>query len=244
MEKHDMQTSEWVEDKLMQLNAEHDWQPDAARTLSRIRNRHEHDAAKSWRWIWVSAAFVGGGLASLAFPAPRAMAERVWAPCVGACESFFTGKAPVGREASSVPLGIGDPAPDFTLSGADGATIHLSDYRGRVVLLNFWATWCPPCRVEIPWFVEFERTLGPRGFAVIGVSMDSDGWKAVRPFGESRKIQYALGIGDEALGRKFGGVESLPTTLLIDPDGRIRAKYVGITDRAVYEQAIEELLSR
>jgi cytochrome c biogenesis protein CcmG/thiol:disulfide interchange protein DsbE len=242
MEKHDMQTSQWVEDKLMELNAEQDWQPNAARALSRIRDRRERETAKSSRWIWVSAAFVGGGLASLAFPAPRAMAERVWAPCVGACESFFAGKAPLARQASNGPLQVGDVAPDFPLIG-EGSMIRLSDYRGRAVLLNFWATWCPPCRVEIPWFIEFERAFGPRGFAVIGVSMGGNGWKAVRPFREAQGIQYALGLGGDVLAQRFS-VDSLPTTLLIGPDGRIRAKYVGITERAVYEKAIKELLPR
>lgn len=240
-----METSHWVDEKLTKLNDgfEQNWQPNANRALSRICERQTGGAAavKS-RGIWLSAAILAGGLGSLAFPAPRAMAERVWAPCVGACESFFAGKGTVARAPSNVPLEIGDTAPDFTLSGADGATIRLADYRGRVVLLNFWATWCPPCRVEIPWFAEFERTFGPRGFAVLGVSLDEDGWKAVLPFRDAHRIPYALGISDEALARKFGSVDSLPTTLLIGPDGKVRARYTGIIGRADYEKAIRKLL--
>src|SRR5712671_2004016 len=74
------------------------------------------------------------------------------------------------------------PAPDFALKDADGKTVHLSDYKGKVVLLDFWATWCAPCKIEIPWFMEFEQQLKDRGFAVVGVSMDEDGWGVVKPY--------------------------------------------------------------
>src|SRR5262245_36120846 len=87
-------------------------------------------------------------------------------------------KAPQDRKA----------APDFTLKDAAGAKIKLSAYRGNVVLLNFWATWCGPCKVEIPWFIEFESAYKERGLAIVGVSMDEDGWKAARPFIEKMKM--------------------------------------------------------
>lgn len=242
-----METSRWTDEKLGELNSEYpdSWRPNAARALSRIVDRQEYPGSKKSRWIWASATVLAGGLGSLAFPAPRGAAQRALAPCVGACESFFAGKAPKARSAMNPPVpGLGDLAPDFTLKGADGAFIRLSDYRNKVVLLNFWATWCPPCRAEIPWFVEFERNFGARGFAVIGVSMDEDGWKAVGPFREAHKIRYALGIGDDALARLFGGVDSLPQTLLIGPDGKIAAKYTGIVSRNDYQTAIEKLLPK
>lgn len=119
-------------------------------------------------------------------------------------------------------------APDFALQDANGATVHLSDYKGKVVLLDFWATWCGPCKVEIPWFMEFEQQLKDRGFAVLGVSMDEDGWKAVKPFVEKEKINYRIILGNDQVGDAYGGVESLPTTFVIDRDGKIAAVHNGI----------------
>jgi peroxiredoxin len=120
------------------------------------------------------------------------------------------------------------PAPDFTLKDANGATVHLSDYKGKVVLLDFWATWCGPWKVEIPWFMEFEQQLKDRGFAVLGVSMDEDGWTSVKPYIEKRKINFRILLGNDQVGDAYGGVESLPTTFVIDRDGRIAAKHEGI----------------
>jgi peroxiredoxin len=243
-----METSQWVDEKLRALHAESAdvdgaWQPSAARALNHIRVRRQQPGSGRSRWIWASATVLACGLGSLAFPAPRAAAERVLAPCVGACEILFMGKTEERRSTTItfVPV-IGAFAPEFALTGADGAAIRLADYRGKVVLLNFWATWCPPCRAEIPWFVEFEREYAERGLAVIGISMDKDGWKAVRPFQKAHGIQYALGIGSNALARKFGGVESLPQTLLIGRDGKIVANYSGIVRRTEYQSAIEKLL--
>ena len=120
----------------------------------------------------------------------------------------------------------------------------MSDYKGKVVLLNFWATWCPPCKAEIPWFEEFQRTYGAQGLVVVGISMDEDGWRAVRPFLEATRIDYRVAIGDAALAQKYGGVESLPETLLIDRDGKIAARHVGIVSRSDYEIEIGRILAK
>jgi peroxiredoxin len=133
-------------------------------------------------------------------------------------------------------------APDFTLSDARGAAVRLSDYKGKVVVLNFWATWCGPCKVEIPWFIEFENTYKDRGVAVLGVSMDDDGWKAVKPYIEQKKMNYRVVIGDDALAQQYGGVDSLPTTFLIDHDGKIARSYMGLVAKSTYKKEIEELL--
>jgi len=236
-----METSDWVDEKLMKLDNGR-YEPDMERALNLVRAQRNGRAVRSARWIWASAAVLAGGLGCLAFPAPRAAAQRVWAPCVGACESFFAAAA--RGTANPAVVGVGDVVPNFVLPGPDGEFIHFSSYRGKVVLLNFWATWCPPCRAEIPWFVEFERAYGQRGFAMIGVSMDEGGWKTVQPFRKAQGIQYALGLGYEALARQFGGVESLPETLLIDTNGKIAAKYTGGVSRDKYERAILALLPR
>ena len=112
-------------------------------------------------------------------------------------------------------------APDFILKDVNGASAKLSDYKGKVVLLDFWATWCGPCKIEIPWFMEFEQTYKDRGFAVVGVSMDEDGWDVVKPYIQTRKINYRILLGNDQVGQLYGGVESLPTTFLIDRSGRI-----------------------
>src|SRR5580700_11699361 len=106
-------------------------------------------------------------------------------------------------------------APDFTLTDATGAPIKLSAYKGRVVLLDFWATWCTGCKVEIPWYVEFQSKYKNDGLAAIGVSMDDDGWKSVKPFLEEHKLNYPVVIANQELTTRFGGLPSLPMTLLI-----------------------------
>lgn len=119
-------------------------------------------------------------------------------------------------------------APDFTLKDSNGTTVHLSDYKGKVVVLDFWATWCGPCKIEIPWFMEFEQQYKDKGFAVLGVSMDEGGWDDVKPYIEQRKINYRILMGTDAVGQAYGGVDSLPTTFLIDRSGRIAASHVGL----------------
>lgn len=133
-------------------------------------------------------------------------------------------------------------APNFRLTDSQGKQVQLSDYRGKVVLLNFWATWCGPCKAEIPWFEEFESKYRTAGLAILGVAMDDDGWKAVRPFMSQMKMNYRVMLGDDATASKYGGVESLPETLLIDRQGRIAARRLGLTSKTRYEQGITELL--
>jgi cytochrome c biogenesis protein CcmG/thiol:disulfide interchange protein DsbE len=133
-------------------------------------------------------------------------------------------------------------APDFALKDSDGRTAHLSDYRGKVVVLDFWATWCGPCRIEIPWFTDFERRNQSRGFEVLGVAMDDDGWSAVKPFLKELNVNYRVVLGDDKTADQYGGVDALPTTFLIDRDGRIASAHVGLTGRKEFEDAIEQLL--
>ena len=120
-------------------------------------------------------------------------------------------------------------APEFALKDANGQTVHLADYKGKVVLLDFWATWCGPCKIEIPWFMEFEQQFKDKGFAVLGVSMDEDGWTAVKPYLQQLKVNYRIVLGNDKVGDAYGGVDSLPTTFLIDRHGRIAATHVGLS---------------
>lgn len=132
-------------------------------------------------------------------------------------------------------------APDFSLTDLNGQPLDLASYRGKVVLLDFWATWCAPCRAEIPHFVEFQNTYGPQGLQVIGVSMDDD-LKPVGPFYQEYKMNYPVALGNDKLAQSYGGILGLPVTFLIGRDGRIQAKYVGAVDVAGIEQAIKAQL--
>src|SRR2546425_133792 len=134
------------------------------------------------------------------------------------------------------------PAPEFALKDGEGKTVRLSEYKGKVVLLDFWATWCGPCKIEIPWFVEMQRKNKDRGFEVLGVAMDDEGWEVVKPFAAQMGINYRLVMGNDQTSQAYGGVEALPTTFLIDRTGRVAATHVGLSSRKDFENGIEELL--
>jgi peroxiredoxin len=133
-------------------------------------------------------------------------------------------------------------APDFALKDASGKIVHLSDYKGKVVLLDFWATWCEPCGIEIPWFTDFQRKYKDRGFTVLGVAMDDAGWKDVTPFVAEKKINYRIVMGDDQTSDLYGSVEALPTTFVIDRQGRIASIHVGLVDKKEFDDAIQQLL--
>ena len=132
-------------------------------------------------------------------------------------------------------------APDFNLPLIDGGQLRLSSYRGKVVLLDFWATWCVPCREETPHFVDLQQKYGGEGLQIIGVSMD-DSDDPVRSFHQQFHINYPVVMGTADVGSAYGGVLGLPIAFLIDRDGRIYAKHMGATDAAVFEEEITTLL--
>jgi cytochrome c biogenesis protein CcmG/thiol:disulfide interchange protein DsbE len=141
-------------------------------------------------------------------------------------------------------------APGFSLTYAEGRTLSLADDRGKVVLLDFWATWCGGCKLEIPWYMEFDQKYKGHGLAVIGVSMDEDGWKAVRPFlarerdpetGGKTAMKYPVVIGNDALAKQYN-MTSMPMTLLIDRKGRIALSHIGVVNKGDFEAHIQELL--
>lgn len=133
-------------------------------------------------------------------------------------------------------------APDFTLKDADGKVVHLADYKGKVVLLDFWATWCSPCKVEIPWFMDLQRRNKDRGFEVLGVAMDDEGWEVVKPFIAKMGVNYRILAGNDAAAQMYGGVDALPTTFLIDRTGKIAAVHVGLASKKDFEDGVEQLL--
>lgn len=133
-------------------------------------------------------------------------------------------------------------APGFSLTDITGQPLKLSDFQGKVVVLDFWATWCGPCRLEIPGFIELQKRYASQGFTMIGISMD-DSPEPVVDFYKELHMNYPVAVGNDRLGELYGGMPGLPTTFLIGRDGRIYAKHVGAYDISVFEAEIKELLA-
>jgi cytochrome c biogenesis protein CcmG/thiol:disulfide interchange protein DsbE len=131
-------------------------------------------------------------------------------------------------------------APGFELQDASGKAVRLSDYRGKVLLVNFWATWCGGCKIEIPWFQEFETSLRPQQFAV---SMDDEGWAAIKAYVEKTKVTYRMLLAHKPTAEDYA-VTSMPATFIIDRKGRIAASYIGLVDRSDIETNIKAVLSK
>ena len=146
--------------------------------------------------------------------------------------------------AALIPEKSRKPAANFSLEDAGGGKVQLTDLKGKVVLLNFWATWCGPCKLEIPWFEDFQNTLKGQGFTVLGVSMDDDGWKVVKPYIGSAKMNYPVVLGNDKMADSYGGIDAMPTTLLIDRNGRIAAVHTGLIGKDEYLKELVELLEK
>ena len=132
--------------------------------------------------------------------------------------------------------------PDFTLKASDGQPVNLYKLKGKVVIINFWATWCPPCRAEIPDFVSLSETYKGRGVAFVGISLDDKGWAVVKPFIAKNKITYPIVLDDGKTQAAYGGIEYIPTTFILDRTGRIVDKVVGGIQKADLENKIKRLL--
>src|SRR5215469_9872215 len=149
---------------------------------------------------------------------------------------------PANTSADLTPSSTRKTSPDFTLTDSTGASIKLSGYKGRVVLLDFWATWCGGCKEEIPWYMNFQNKYKDSGLSVIGVSLDDDGWKSVKPFLAELKVNYTVVIGKwDEMARRFG-FDQLQVTLLLDREGRIADSHTGMIDKDAFEKEIHILL--
>jgi thiol-disulfide isomerase/thioredoxin len=140
-------------------------------------------------------------------------------------------------------LGKSTPAPDFTLERLDGGSMKLSDLRGKAVLLNFWATWCGPCKIETPWLVELQNQYGSEGLQVVGVAMDDSGKDEIAKFTKDMGVNYPVLLGKEAVGDEYGGVPALPETFFIGRDGKIVDRIIGLKGRAEIEDSIKKALA-
>ncbi len=152
------------------------------------------------------------------------------------------------QEAKTAELAGASPMETVPIKDLLDHDVTLTDYKGKVVLVNFWATWCAPCQIEIPWMMEFQEKYGPRGFTILGVSMDEEGKKAVAPFlersrfdldGQKQAMNYPILLGNDAIAEKFGGIIGLPTSMLFSRDGRKAKTITGLVDHDDIAKSIE-----
>lgn len=137
----------------------------------------------------------------------------------------------------------GVQAPDFELTSLDGKRVKLSDYRGKAVLLNFWATWCSPCKVEMPWFVDLQKKYGNDGLVVVGIAMDDTETDKIAQFASEMGVNYPVLLGTDKVSEQYGNVEYLPTSFYIDRQGRIVGKGTGLLGRGEVEENVQKALA-
>ena len=133
-------------------------------------------------------------------------------------------------------------APNFKATAVDGSVVELAKLKGKVVVVNYWATWCGPCRQEIPGFVEVYKEYKAKGLEIVGVSLDDNGWEAVKPYLAKISIPYPVVLPDEVLTSSYGSIQAIPTTFFVDKKGNIVDKHVGYMDKAAFTKRIQKLL--
>jgi peroxiredoxin len=138
---------------------------------------------------------------------------------------------------------VGSEAPAFALADLDGKTVSSDAFKGKVVILDFWATWCPPCKEEIPHLVRLQSKYRGQGLEVVGLALDAGGAKDVRPFADDHDVNYTMLIGNEDVTKAYGNITMIPTTFVIDRNGKIAHRFVGLIAPEVFEQAIQPLLA-
>lgn len=160
-------------------------------------------------------------------------------------------KFPPPQRAATAASSAPTEAPTVALKDLNDHDVTMAQFKGQVVLVNFWATWCEPCKVEIPWMIEFQKKYGPRGFTILGVSMDEDGKKAVQPFldkerfdvdGQQEAMNYPIVFGNDSIAEKFGGIMGLPTSMIYGRDGKKVRTIVGLINHDEVAKVIEGLL--
>ncbi len=184
-------------------------------------------------------------------PAPKPSGPAARSPLVLIVVAFvvalmlYIGYHQARRNGAGAPqrLTQSKVAPDFSLESLNGGTMRLSDLRGKAVLLNFWATWCGPCKIEMPWFVDLQNQYGSQGLQIVGVAMDDASKEDIGKFAKGMGVNYPILIGKESVGDQYGGVPALPESFLISRDGKIVDKIVGLIGKAEIEDAVKKALN-
>lgn len=145
-------------------------------------------------------------------------------------------------DANLIPLDEAQRAPDWDLQKVGGGTLSLSELRGRVVILDFWDTWCPPCKKEIPGFIELQDTYGDQGLTIVGAAFGRDGREAVEKFAREWEMNYPVVLATQRTSSMYGGIRSIPTTFIIDREGLVRAVHVGFAPKERFEAEVRALL--
>jgi peroxiredoxin len=232
-----------IAERFSSFRANDDWRPNVERSLEILRQRQGAIAGR--RRLAILMAFAAAACVPLmAFPVTRAFAERVVTACVQQSSKLraLLVRNASGPAPSSTYIQPEDrkAASDFTLHDASGKAIRLSDFRGKAVLLNFWATWSAPSKSEIPILNELQQAFNDRGLTVLGVSLEAE--NVVRPYMEEAKFNYPVMVAGREVASLYGGLDRMPTTLLIDATGRIAAVHVGVCSRSEYEGEINAVL--
>src|SRR5262245_9414192 len=217
----------WVDARLAALTPDEHWRPDASARLAEIDLRRVSRASHRPRWI---VGAVVGTLFAFSLPGTRAFGARCLEACVAVTSRAaqrWRADEPAADRSNLVGSSVGNLAPDLLGFDAHGTPLRLSALRGRVVVLNFWASWCGPCRAEIPRLNELQTRYRSEGLAVIGISVDEGGWAAVTSFVAETQAAYTLTLANDEVTEAYGGINALPTTFVIDRDGRIVRKSVG-----------------
>ena len=187
----------------------------------------------------------GGAIARGARRAAAGAAALALAVALAACgaeEPAPEGAAPGEAAGAAAPAAPGErrPAPDFTLPDLEGKTHSLASLRGKTVVIDFWATWCPPCEFQIPVLNKIHEKHASRGVVVLGVSVDVDGKEVVAPYAAQHQVQYTILLGSEEVARDFGA-PGFPALIVVDPDGRIHSTHVGLIEEAELEKILTSI---
>lgn len=234
MDKNNL--NDWVDERLARLD-EPTFQPDTERALRGLKNRRSKRFSFGPAWLVGAAAAATACACLLVFPTSRDVVQRLFTRGSDS-KLVYVGQV----YADLKTMKDKQPETNFTLKDAEGRPVTLSDLRGKVVLLNFWATWCEGCKTEIPWLVEFQQKYRNKGLAVVGVSEDADGWKSVKPYLNKAGLNYTVVLDADGSIAKRYALFGMPVTYLIDRDGKVSAASVGIVNKNECEAEIVRLL--
>jgi cytochrome c biogenesis protein CcmG/thiol:disulfide interchange protein DsbE len=232
---------QFADDRLASLAPAAEWAPDSAGQAARMHTkRAAGQRARNMR----TAAVLAVVLVFVSVPVTRAFGARCLEACVNATSlvsQLWNPTEPLAHVPKSVGASIGALAADPLGKDASGQPVSLSKLRGHVVLVNFWATWCPPCRAEMPLLSDLQARFDAQGLEVVGVSLDEDGWRAIDPFLAQAPVRYRVTLGDDEVAAAYEE-GTLPATFVIDAQGVIVAKMSGALHAGQYDALIARLL--